>query len=404
MKILIVEDTPAKAQSLEQYVNECCTDSKFEVRHAEDAHFAFSTIEEWHPDLVLLDVRIPFSHSSDATDEASRWLVRELRRKLDKGLKPLVVGVTQFKEAKDAVKEDFAKELWKVVVVDQSNGEWKRWIKYSIEYVTCNLIIGGPVEALGPVDAAVVTALRAPELNALIDVFKGGERITISDTNENWVKCELIDGRGTKRTVVLACAEDMGMSAMSALVTRVCMTVRPRNLILCGIMGGNRKEVAMTDLVLIEETWDCRAGKLVNEGLRADVKCRPCDGSLKNLAIGTFDKSFFLRAMKEWKGGDIPYMPKFKHGAVACSPAVLAADSSFDELESQKRKVLGVEMEAFGCYYAASNLGEKAPRCISLKSVCDLGDSNKSDEVQQFAAYVSALSAYEILSRNGMWT
>lgn len=153
----------------------------------------------------------------------------------------------------------------------------------------------------------------------------------------------------------------------------------------------------------IEETWDCRAGKLTEEGLSADVRSLRCSMAVRNLALGVLNKDFLISLAKNWKGKDVKYLPQMKHGAVACSASVLAYDGAFDELRRQKRKVYGVEMEAYGCYYAAEQMGERAPQVFALKAVCDLGDKKKNDDLHRFAAYVSAEALKEIICKSALW-
>ena len=69
----------------------------------------------------------------------------------------------------------------------------------------------------------------------------------------------------------------------------------------------------------------------------------------------------------------------------------------FEELESQKRKVYGLEMEAFGCYDAARRLGDLAPEVVCLKSVCDFGDGEKNDKFQKYCAALSASVCMQIV-------
>lgn len=236
MKILVVEDTPKKSKLIVDWILECYPDCDWKVIEA--AHDAFDYIEKVLPDLVIMDILIPFTKDGITSEEASVWLVKEINRKIVKSIRPLVLGATRFADAKRKVEGVFGRNLWNVVVVDEADNDWKRWIKYAMDYIgdaprEVDLFDG----KLGA-DAAILTALRVPEFLAVVDAFGGGERLVIKDTHENWVRCSVVDLNGKVRTVVIACAEDMGMSAMSCLATRICLALRPRYLFLAGIMGG----------------------------------------------------------------------------------------------------------------------------------------------------------------------
>ncbi|RYZ84980.1 MAG: hypothetical protein EOO68_30900, partial [Moraxellaceae bacterium] len=118
---------------------------------------------------------------------------------------------------------------------------------------------------------AIVTALGIPEFNEVTYALGGGEQFLIKETHEGWLH-KRIDFSGREVNVIAACANEMGMPSMAALVTRLCIACRPKNLILCGIMGGHSKHVALSDVVAIEETWDVRAGKITETGFVPDIK------------------------------------------------------------------------------------------------------------------------------------
>lgn len=54
-RILIAEDNPQSAELLEVYLAE----TDYEVRIAEDGEQTLQAVEEWNPDLILLDVMMP---------------------------------------------------------------------------------------------------------------------------------------------------------------------------------------------------------------------------------------------------------------------------------------------------------------------------------------------------------
>ena len=77
-------------------------------------------------------------------------------------------------------------------------------------------------------------------------------------------------------------------------------------------------------------------------------------------------------------------------GPVASGAVVLEDTSTVELIQSQNRKTIGVEMEAYGVLSAVFYLGQTDTRAIVLKSVCDFADPAKGDEWQAYAAYTSA--------------
>ena len=61
----------------------------------------------------------------------------------------------------------------------------------------------------------------------------------------------------------------------------------------------------------------------------------------------------------------------------------------------QNRKVIAIEMEAYGVYLACRTSATPRPKCFAAKAVCDFGTPPKTDEHQRYAAYTSASFIYE---------
>src|SRR5260370_4233937 len=54
-RVLVAEDNPHGAELLEAYLS----DTDYEVRTVADGEATLSTVRDWQPDLVLLDVMMP---------------------------------------------------------------------------------------------------------------------------------------------------------------------------------------------------------------------------------------------------------------------------------------------------------------------------------------------------------
>lgn len=69
------------------------------------------------------------------------------------------------------------------------------------------------------------------------------------------------------------------------------------------------------------------------------------------------------------------------------------------DILSQHRKTIGIEMESYGVFVAASEAVSPQPRVFSIKSVCDFADEEKNDNHQGYAAYTSAAAVKLLLER-----
>jgi len=396
MNILIVEDTEIKAKALARCVREC--DPRCEIFHAGTAKDGFAMISGGNISLVLVDIRLPLQLDSTPDESSSIWLIREVQRKL-RGNMPLIVGTTQYAESLARVDDVFREYLWTIIFVNSAEERWQRQINYAIRYAQTKVELSPlAVKAQESFDVAIVTALRIPEFEEVVDALGGGDPFFIQETGERWMRSKVTVSGGRELSVIAACADEMGMCSMAALVTRLCIAARPKRLVLTGIMGGNADRVGMSDIIGVEETWDYRAGKITEKGFQADTKSQRCDSKLSNTLRSLLDQDALISMFTAWKGAKPNVLPRVHVGAVACSPAVVADGRVFSDIEAQKRRVLGVEMEAYGCYHAAERLGDIAPEIICIKAVCDLGDKDKADIYQRYCAYLSARTAVRLIS------
>lgn len=397
MNILIVEDSEIKARRLTDCVKEA-SEQNVCVLRATAASDAFKVVMAESIDLMLLDVRLPLQNGHEPSDAGSVWLLREMCRKVPRGKTPLVVGTTQYEDSIGNVAGVFSEYLWCIAYVSEESGMWRQQIARAVSLTVAKALttpLGGGAYST---DCAIVVALRSPEFDQVFDLVREKERFVVEETNEHWVKAKIDARDGRRLDLLVACADEMGMCSMSALVTRACVAARPNWLILAGIMGGNASRVAIGDLILVDETWDFRAGKITETGFQPDVRSQRGSQTLLNIARGVLTDALLQQFWSDWTREKPRAFPRLHVGPVACSPAVISDAKVFDQIEDQKRKVLGVEMEAYGCYDASRRLGSLAPEALCIKAVCDLGDSKKADQYQDYCAYISARAALTIFN------
>lgn len=92
----------------------------------------------------------------------------------------------------------------------------------------------------------------------------------------------------------------------------------------------------------------------------------------------------------KWRGNKPDTVLKIHVGDLASGGSVISDPEVIKSLQSHARKILGVEMEAYGVFLASSIGTKPSPKVMVLKSVCDFADSEKSDDFQDYAAYTSA--------------
>jgi nucleoside phosphorylase len=90
--------------------------------------------------------------------------------------------------------------------------------------------------------------------------------------------------------------------------------------------------------------------------------------------------------------------PRLSLGILASGAAVVQSQDLVNEILKNSRKVVGLEMEAYGIFQAAHLASQPRPRVLVAKSVSDFANSEKSDEWQQYAAFTSARFVYEFFT------
>src|ERR1019366_4083501 len=76
-------------------------------------------------------------------------------------------------------------------------------------------------------------------------------------------------------------------------------------------------------------------------------------------------------------------------GPMATGSAVIASSERMAEIETQHRKMAGLDMEMYGIYKAAE-LSATKPMFFGAKAVVDLADNSKGDKYHEYGAILSA--------------
>ncbi len=101
----------------------------------------------------------------------------------------------------------------------------------------------------------------------------------------------------------------------------------------------------------------------------------------------------YKTALENAKDGKSPnnISPAIKIGSLVSGASVIADDITIDKIQDQQDKnIYGVEMEIYGLYDACTSAYYE-PIYFALKGVSDYADSEKNDDLQDYAANNSAI-------------
>lgn len=193
-----------------------------------------------------------------------------------------------------------------------------------------------------------------------------------------------------KGIIIAARQDEMGMTAAATLTMKLVEHFRPKYVIMPGIAAGTLDESSgeqmYGDIILADMLWNYSNGKYVSKD-KAQIIFGEV-GFLPRPTIVEVDKELLNDFNKALNSKDNETHVLI--GAMASGAAVVANRLILEkQIKGQFQTTKGLDMEGYGVAYAASHATEPRPKAIIAKSVCDFGDSRKSDIYQKFAAHTS---------------
>lgn len=401
MKVLVLDDNEDRIRKLREFFRSASFVERLEVTVVGHAEAAREELGREFFDLLLIDVVIP-KNSFDTEPDASKSLDL-LMEIADAGLlvRPAyVLGITAFEDTRQAVSQSFAERTWSVLFAEESSDDWLEKLRACLEYIDC--VKTQPVVASHDLDVLVLTALRAPEMDA-VHRLPWNWRAERPVDDVTFVRDGSFESQGRNVSVCTAVAPRMGLVPMALTAGKLIARFRPRLVVMPGICAGVRGKVEMGDVVFAELAWDYQVGKhhvgADNVSTFAiEPYAIPVDSSVSaKMEQLSRDDQLWADIARRWVESKRP--PRLVSAPVASGSAVLADDSVTKLIVGQQRKVAAIEMEIYAMYSAAELAPAPRPIFIGLKSVCDFADSAKDDAVQPYAAYVSAEAARGFLER-----
>ena len=171
-----------------------------------------------------------------------------------------------------------------------------------------------------------------------------------------------------------------------------------------GITAGVRNDVQLGDVIVADPCWDWGSGKLIpgttGNVLVPDPLPHRLDSHLRSVFLDAQrDKELLHSVWANWPSQKPDHPPALHVGPCASGACVLANAALVEEIKEHSRKLVGIDMEAFGLMHAAAHSSLPHPLAFSMKGVSDFADEQKDDSCQQYASYVSATLMHKIALR-----
>lgn len=405
LKIAIIDDDSRKNRRVGEIIAEVGGPDCFQISHFTAASPFLESSRSTFYDVVLLDLHIPYMLCGEANDDHAIQLLRKLRPTEFPNPPGHISLITAKRDLFDKHSSEFL-GMFHVFDYSDSNGTWATELKLLLvgllNYRT-RLLSLPPV--LEDIDCLFVTALANPELDQLkslgcdwqeahhhfdpFSVFRG-----------------IFDVDGHKMSAIISSAPAMGMTPTTSMVTSLLGRYRPKVAAMTGICAGISSSIEIGDCILAEESWDYQSGKLADSEadgapvFRPDGRSIPVSGRVRRIAEILASEKEALEAVAEGCRSQRPSRALRMHiGPLGSGGAVVQSRETIGLVTQQKRKTLGIDMEAFGFMYAMLNGPCGAADYFCIKSVSDKADIHKADSFQACCAYYSAALGLKVASR-----
>lgn len=344
-------------------------------------------------DLLILDILLPlWPENTPDTSQHSIDLLTELHMSETINKPGRILGITGDKKVAIEAGPIFKDKTWSIVEYSASNDEWVNQIVNCVSYLLAesNKASEKPTYK---VDLAIICALEEPELSEVLKLpWNWSSPRPLDDNTFVYDGSFLIEGRTV--TVAATYTSRMGMVSAALRSATIISFLRPRLLAMCGICAGVRTKVQIGDILLADPAWDFQSGKRVKDKENVSFSIAPHQIAVSTLIRSHVeqirnDKHALFKIADDFPGDNFN-APAIHIGPVASGSAVLADGEVIQEIKTQQRDLIGVEMEIYGVYAAAIASSQPQPKAFALKSVCDFADPDKTDNAQRFAAYTSA--------------
>ncbi len=397
IRILFIDDNIERTQEIASWLDEFEIENSCE--HAVTKDDALKKLSYNQYDLVIIDIVLPESiRTPGFSQSAGLEIVNEIcfNRNI---VRPLfLIGVTSNQESYTAVKNEFDNNFISLSIWEMGNNKWKSKLIAKIKYISKLTKEYRPINT-NKVDTAIITTVD-DEYYALNNLPICWNNIKMSGDPLMYSKGTLTDGK----TVLKVKLPEMGMSAASHVTTKIIELFEPKSIVMTGICGGNKGEVNLGDVVVADRTWDYGSGK-IKEGKDGEIVFSALPNQIGIDANLRSDiernANIICDIYSDWNKQRNDNKSSFvKIGAITTGSAVIANKDIIDAIiEPQYRKVLGIDMETYGVYFACKNSGENI-KFVSIKAVSDLADIKKDDSFHEYCAYASAKFAFELIERD----
>ena len=398
IKVLLLEDDPSKKGKLLEFLRSSNTlFSIIDVALCTDDAERYLTREAY--DLLIVDIIVPKALGGEKHERNSIALLERLDEGATSANIPrYVVALSSASDLSQEALDYFVGRPWGILPYSENDDSAIHSIGKIATFIqnhTNSLTIPSS-------DALIITALMDPEFSAVEALPFVWEPFEPLDA-QHFMRRGSFDNNGIVFNVVAVVCTRMGPVQAAILTTKCLMNMRPKIVIMAGICACLPSRTEIGDVVAADVSWDWQSGKYVDSKGTETFQITPhqldiTDALRGQLTLLKKDSAFWQSMATVASKHSLP-MPKLVVGPMATGSSVLADERVTERIKSgQHKNLTGLDMETYGVYAAVQSCAPEIPM-VSLKAVCDKGDTQKSDEYQQYAAEISARTMFHFLMK-----
>lgn len=401
MRVIIIDDDDSKRNEI---ISTLCSTGvviKSNFVECKSIMSAKVALKKEKFDVMLLDLNLPLrDNDSEIRSKEGLKFLKEFMYHRKYNQPKEIIGITSYEEELNEVKKDFDNNLIHIIHYHTVKEDWKEKLIEKFQYLESS----NKEECKYKYDLAIICALEEPELIAIRRLSKSWTRIHLENTSIPFYET-YFEFEKKKLKVIIVSINKMGMVPTAVLSTQTIQFFRPRYLAMTGIAAGIEDSgVNLGDILVVNPSWDSGAGKIKKDIkgeqlFEIDPRQENIDSDINYNILELSNDNNFLNTLRESWITKIPTVLNVHIGPVASGAAVIANGDITKEIQKQSRKLIGIEMEAYGLIYAAKYATNPKPEPIVIKSVCDFANEHKNNDYQSYAAYTSAGFLYEFANR-----
>jgi nucleoside phosphorylase len=366
MKIMLIEDDEKKFKSIFSHITKSGILPSDIIRAKTMTDFTANLKDDIG--LFIIDFKLPSIDNGTASQNGKAILECIVKAGKNDALLLAISSypndfpeLRAFYESHGCILADFAQEK-----------NWKSTLDHLLIQIKRNLKF----------DFIIFCALQE-ERNPYITLIDGKPVI------RSGIDCYDIEISGKKGCAVLL--PQMGL-VNAAVTAGLCIDrFKPSVVGMSGICGGFKDRAHLGQLFVSSMAYEYQSGKWASDGFKYEPYQVPTDHVTLTKLKSLINTNGLISELEAgFSGGNRPSNPQKPEVGIFTSGSAVIADQKHMKLITEiHRKVNALDMEVFAVQRAAE-LSPHKPPCICAKTVVDLGDSKKNNDLHQYGSYISA--------------